>query len=53
MTPTSNLIVAQLALWAHEIVDIIPHDDNWYSVFEADGKGYAVSAEVLGALIPW
>mgnify|MGYP001587165509 FL=1 len=49
----SKLVVARRALWAHEITDIIPHDDNWYSVFETDGKGYAISAEDLGKLIPW
>ena len=48
-----KFIVAERALREDEIIDIIPHDDNWYSVFEVDGKGYAVSAEDLGKLIPW
>ena len=49
----SELVVAKRALWAYEIAEIIPHDDNWYSGFEADGKGYAIEAATLGALIPW
>ena len=46
-------MVAKRALYAHEIVEIIPHDDNWYSVFDTDGKGYVIEAKELGALIPW